>query len=80
MIRRSKIKSNFFLLEIDEETFDTIFDTNVKGLMLCSKEAIDMMIESEDGGHIVNVNRYLLNLIVSWSPQFVEIQWFVIIF
>lgn len=44
-----------------EETWDTTFDVNVKGVFLCCKHAIPAMIES-GGGSIVNVASFVAHL------------------
>lgn len=45
------------LAEIETDDFDKIFQTNVKGLLLCTKEALRSMNTNKvDGGHIINVN------------------------
>lgn len=37
-----------------------MYDTNVMGLNICSKEAIKIMKENDiKSGHIININRYL---------------------
>lgn len=34
------------------------FDTNVKGVLLCSKEVMKLMIDNSIDGHIININRW----------------------
>ncbi|KAK7583735.1 hypothetical protein V9T40_004698 [Parthenolecanium corni] len=45
--------------ELRGEDFSRVFDVNVKGLCLCSNEAVKLMTERSVGGHIVNVNSTL---------------------
>jgi NAD(P)-dependent dehydrogenase (short-subunit alcohol dehydrogenase family) len=44
-----------YVRDMDEELWMSIFDTNDKGIFLCSKHAIPYM-ERQKSGHIVNVN------------------------
>ncbi|XP_065206063.1 farnesol dehydrogenase-like isoform X2 [Planococcus citri] len=41
--------------EISSSAFDSVFDTNVKGLVFCAQQAIKIMKENSIRGHIVNV-------------------------
>lgn len=38
-----------------------MYDTNVIGLNICSREAIKIMKEMNIKGHIININRLVLN-------------------
>ncbi|XP_065206064.1 farnesol dehydrogenase-like [Planococcus citri] len=40
--------------EMTSEVFDSLFNTNVKGLVLCARQAIKSMKENSIQGHIVN--------------------------
>jgi len=42
------------LVEMDEETWDVVLDTNLKGTWLCAKHVGQHMIERGEGGNIVN--------------------------
>ncbi|HEX2078000.1 MAG TPA: 3-oxoacyl-ACP reductase family protein [Longimicrobium sp.] len=42
-------------LEMTEEEWDRVVDTNMKGVFLCSQSAARYMMEQEDGGIIVNI-------------------------
>lgn len=44
------------VLEISEEDWDLVMAVNVKSIVLCSKYAIPRMIESGDGGCIINIS------------------------
>ena len=44
------------VVDTDEKLWDSIFAVHVRGAFLCSKYAIPAMIESGDGGAIVNVS------------------------
>lgn len=41
-------------LDTDEETYDTVFDLNIKGYFFCAKRAVPLMLEA-GGGSIVNI-------------------------
>jgi NAD(P)-dependent dehydrogenase (short-subunit alcohol dehydrogenase family) len=43
------------LLRISEEEWDAIVDLNLKASFLCAKEAIPVMIDSGEGGSIINI-------------------------
>lgn len=44
------------LVDIEEKTFDTIMNTNIKGYFLMSQMAARMMIDQGTGGNIVNIS------------------------
>jgi NAD(P)-dependent dehydrogenase (short-subunit alcohol dehydrogenase family) len=44
------------LVEMDEETWDVVLDTNLKGTWLCAKHVGQHMIERGEGGKIVNTS------------------------
>ncbi|KAK7586022.1 hypothetical protein V9T40_003898 [Parthenolecanium corni] len=44
------------LLEQNNDTYQKIFDTNVKGSWLCMKEALQSMTDLPIVGHIININ------------------------
>lgn len=44
------------LLESEDEDLEAIVDTNVLGVMLCCKVAIDRMRQQPAGGHIFNMD------------------------
>ncbi len=44
------------VVEISEEDWDYVMAVNVKSIVLCSKYAIPRMIESGDGGCIINIS------------------------
>jgi len=43
-------------LEVTEEWWDAILDTNLKGTFFCSQAAVRQMIRSERGGRIINIS------------------------
>jgi 3-oxoacyl-[acyl-carrier protein] reductase len=43
------------LLEMDEATWDTVIDVNLKGTWLCTQAAARVMVEQREGGRIVSV-------------------------
>jgi 3-oxoacyl-[acyl-carrier protein] reductase len=44
------------VLELDEATWDTVLDVNLKGTWLCTQAAARVMVEQGEGGRIVNVS------------------------
>ena len=44
------------VVEVSEEDWDQVMAVNVKSIVLCSKYAIPKMIESGDGGCIINIS------------------------
>jgi len=44
------------LVELEEETFDVIMDTNLKGYFLMSQMVARLMIEQGHGGNILNIS------------------------
>jgi len=44
------------LVDLEEDTFDVIMNTNVKGYFLLAQLAAKMMIEQGDGGNILNIS------------------------
>jgi NAD(P)-dependent dehydrogenase (short-subunit alcohol dehydrogenase family) len=44
------------VLDVSEEDWDFVMGVNVKSIMLCSKYAIPKMIESGNGGSIINIS------------------------
>lgn len=43
------------LIEMSEEEWDTVIDTNMKGTFLCSQSAASYMLQQEEGGLILNI-------------------------
>lgn len=43
------------VLELSEEDWDRVVDTNMKGTFLCSQCAARYMLQQEDGGYIINL-------------------------
>ncbi|KAK7586021.1 hypothetical protein V9T40_003897 [Parthenolecanium corni] len=43
------------LQKVSAELFDTIFGANAKGTILCAKEAMNLMMENSEPGHIINI-------------------------
>lgn len=43
------------VLELSEEDWDTVLDTNLKGTFLCSQAAASYMVRQEQGGVILNI-------------------------
>jgi NAD(P)-dependent dehydrogenase (short-subunit alcohol dehydrogenase family) len=47
------------LADTDEENYQKIFDTNVKGTWLCMKYEIQQMVKQDSGGKIVNIASFV---------------------
>jgi len=43
------------VLEMSEEEWDRVLDTNVKGVFLCSQAAVPEMVRTAGGGKVVNI-------------------------
>ncbi|HLP59457.1 MAG TPA: SDR family NAD(P)-dependent oxidoreductase [Candidatus Deferrimicrobium sp.] len=43
------------LLELSESDWDTVVNTNMKGVFLVSRAAAGLMLKQESGGHIINI-------------------------
>lgn len=44
-------------LETTSENIDNTLDTNIKAVLLCTKEAVKNMTNNSIDGHIININR-----------------------
>lgn len=53
LVNNAGIAPNLPMEETDEETFDRLFDVNVKGVFFVTKQAISRL---RDGGRIVNIS------------------------
>lgn len=53
LVNNAGIAPNLPMEQTDEETFDRIFDVNVKGLFFVTKQAIGRL---RDGGRIINIS------------------------
>lgn len=53
LVNNAGIAPNLPMEETDEETFDRLFDVNVKGLFFVTKQAIGRL---RDGGRIINIS------------------------
>ncbi|XP_033225686.1 farnesol dehydrogenase-like [Belonocnema kinseyi] len=47
------------ILDSDKETWEKLFGVNVMGLLYCSQQAVKMMKESDQEGHLININSLL---------------------
>lgn len=57
------------LLDVTTEQINQILQTNVAGLTLCSKEAINSMIDNKiDDGHIVTINSIAGHCVPNFGP------------
>lgn len=54
LINNAGVTREVDFLETDEDTYDEVFDINMKGYFFCAKKAVPFMLES-GGGAIVNI-------------------------
>jgi len=51
--------ANLCIISGNSNDWKTMFDTNVMGLNICTREAVKIMEETKiKAGHIININRY----------------------
>jgi NAD(P)-dependent dehydrogenase (short-subunit alcohol dehydrogenase family) len=55
LVNNAGIARNKFALESDEEDWDAVVDTNLKGVFLVAQAAADSMIKAGKGGAIINI-------------------------
>ena len=55
LINNSGVANSSAALGVDEEEWDTVLDTNLKGAWLVAKSVAERMIDSGNGGSIVNI-------------------------
>ena len=53
LVNNAGVTKELDFLDTDEETYDLVFDLNIKGYFFCAKRAVALMPES--GGGIVNI-------------------------
>jgi NAD(P)-dependent dehydrogenase (short-subunit alcohol dehydrogenase family) len=56
LVNNAGIYPNTPVLEMDENEWDAVFDTNVKGMFLMSRAVGRAMVTRGDGGRIVNIS------------------------
>ena len=56
LINNAGVEREVAFLDIDEETWDTIIDVNLKGAFLCAQAAARAMRDGRRGGSIVNIS------------------------
>lgn len=56
LVNNAGVNVKRFLDEVKEIDYDKVFNTNVKGLLLCAKEALKYMTGNYIQSHIVNIN------------------------
>ncbi len=54
LVNNAGVTETLAFLETDEETYDSVFDLNVKGYFFLAKRAVPLMVE-RGGGSIVNI-------------------------
>jgi len=62
LVNNAGITTHFKLLDDDVEAmlkFNKVIDTNVRGLLQCTREAYRLMKQSDDHGLIININSIL---------------------
>jgi len=55
LVNNAGMDYNESFLEIDEESIDNVFSTNVKGLLLLTQSTSKVMIEKKTKGNIINI-------------------------
>ena len=56
LVNNAGISSRETLMEVTEEEWDAVFDTNLKGMVMCTQVAARQMIAQGRGGAIVNLS------------------------
>ncbi|HEX2035993.1 MAG TPA: glucose 1-dehydrogenase [Chloroflexota bacterium] len=56
MVNNSGVTLSKPFLELDEETWDTTFGINLRGMYLCSQQAARHMVRQGSGGRIINLS------------------------
>jgi len=56
LVNNAGIYPNTLVVEMTEEEWDAVFDTNVKGMFLVSRAVARRMIERSAGGRIINIS------------------------
>jgi NAD(P)-dependent dehydrogenase (short-subunit alcohol dehydrogenase family) len=56
LVNNAGIYPNTLVVEMTEEEWDAVFDTNVKGMFLVSRAVARRMIERGAGGRIINIS------------------------
>ncbi|XP_065203984.1 uncharacterized protein LOC135834075 [Planococcus citri] len=69
LVNNAGVMDLSLLSEISSDGFDKLFNTNVKAVLLCSKEAIKNMVDNSIAGHIININSVLGHVIVDAEPN-----------
>lgn len=73
LVNNAGISSRETLMEVSDEEWDSVFDINLKGLVLCAQAAGRQMISQGRGGAIVNLSSSTgLNANVSRGPYSVS--------
>ena len=73
LVNNAGISSRETLMEVSDEEWDAVFDTNLKGMVLCTQHAARRMIAQGRGGAIVNLSSSTgLNANVSRGPYSVS--------
>ncbi len=56
VVNNAGVYPNTPVLEMEEQEWDDVFDTNVKGLFLVSKQVAAAMVDAGRGGRIINLS------------------------
>ena len=73
LVNNAGISSRETLMEVTDEEWDAVFDTNLKGMVTCTQYAARQMIAQGRGGAIVNLSSSTgLNANVSRGPYSVS--------
>ena len=69
LVNNAGISSRETLMEVSDEEWDAVFDTNLKGMVLCTQYAARRMIAQGRGGAVINLSSSTgLNANVSRGP------------
>lgn len=55
IVNNAGISGRSFFLNVDEEEWDSVVDTNLKGAYLVAREASKRLVEAQQGGSIINI-------------------------
>jgi 3-oxoacyl-[acyl-carrier protein] reductase len=55
LVNNAGINIDLPLIDLGEEDWDVVVDTNMKGVFLCSQQAARVMLRQDRGGSIVNI-------------------------
>ncbi|XP_065222292.1 farnesol dehydrogenase-like [Planococcus citri] len=69
LVNNAGVLSSTYLADITSELIDDSYNTNVKSVLLVSKEVIKNMVENSVEGHIININSVVGQVIPKVEPN-----------